>query len=82
VDHKDGDESDGWTSKEGVPSISTTIMNMKVEQELTVLQIKGILNCTFSSMILIDFGSTHNMISVSFAHKIGLPLIPVKPCSV
>jgi hypothetical protein len=55
---------------------------MEVEQEPTVLQIKGFLNSTFSSMILIDSGSTHNMMSVSFAQKIGLPLIPIKPCSV
>ena len=55
---------------------------MEVEQEPTVLQIKGFLNSTFSSMILIDFGNTHNIMSVSFAHKIGVPLIPVKPCSV
>ena len=47
-----------------------------------MLQIKGFLNSTFSSMILIDSGSTHNMMSVSFAHKIGLPLNLVKPCSV
>ena len=33
-------------------------------------------------MILIDSGSTHNMMSTSFAQKIGLPLIPIKPCSV
>jgi hypothetical protein len=33
-------------------------------------------------MILIDFGSIHNMMSTSFAQKIGLPLIPIKPCSV
>lgn len=47
-----------------------------------VLQIKEFLNFSFSSMILIDPGSTHNMMSTSFAHKIGLPLIPIKPCLV
>ena len=57
-------------------------MNMEVEQESTMLQIKGFLNSFFSSMILIDSGSTHNMISASFAHKIEHPLIPIKPCSV
>ena len=82
VEHEDGDESDEEPSKDEVPSISTAVMNMEVEQEPTVLQIKGFLNSTFSSMILIDSGSTHNMMSVSFAHKIGLPLIPIKPCSV
>ena len=47
-----------------------------------MLQIKGFLNSSFSSMILIDFDSTHNMISASFSHKIGHPLIPIKPYSV
>ena len=57
-------------------------MNMEVEQESTVLQIKGFLNSSCSSMILIDSSSTHNMIFASFAHKIGHPLIPIKPCLV
>ena len=82
VEQEDDDDSDGEPSKEAVPSISTAVMNMEVEQEPTVLQIKGFLNSSFSSMILIDSGSSHNMMSTSFAHKIGLPLIPIKPCSV
>jgi hypothetical protein len=82
VEHDDGDESDGEPSKEGVPNISAAVMNMEVKQEPTVLQIKGFLNSTFSSMILIDSGSTHNMMLVWFAHKIGFSLIPIKPCSV
>ena len=57
-------------------------MNMEVEQKSIVLQIKSFLNSSLSSMILIDSGSTHNMISASFAHKIGHPLIPIKPCLV
>jgi hypothetical protein len=75
VEYGDGDESNDEPSKEGIPRISTAVMNMEVEQEPTVLQIKGFLNSTFSSLILIDSGSTHNMMSVSFAHKIGLLLI-------
>ena len=31
VEHKDGDESDGESNKEGVPSISTVVINMEVE---------------------------------------------------
>jgi hypothetical protein len=75
VEYEDGDESDGQPSKEEVPSISTAIMNMEVQQEPTMLQIKGFLNSTFSLMILIDFGSTRNMMSVSFANKFRLPLL-------
>ena len=56
-------------------------MNMEVEKESTVVQIKGFLNSSISSMIVIDSGSTHNMMSTSLACKIGLPLIPTKPCS-
>ena len=82
VEHEDGDESDGEPSKERVPNISTVVMNMEMEQEPTVLQIKGFLNSTFFSMILIDSGSTHNMMSVLFSHKIGLLLISVKSCLV
>jgi len=33
-------------------------------------------------MILVDSGSTHNMILAKFAKKLGFPLIPVAPCSV
>jgi hypothetical protein len=43
VEQEDGDGSYGDLSKEGVPSISIVVINMKVEQEPTVLQIKGIL---------------------------------------
>ena len=82
VVQEEDDEEDCEPSNEEVPGISTAIMNMEVEQESTVLQIKGFLNSSFSSMILIDSGSTHNMISASFSHKIGHPLIPIKPCSV
>ena len=82
VDHEDDGESDDEPSKEGVPNISMAVMNMEVEQEPTVLQIKEFLNSTFSSIILIDSGNTHNMLSVSFAHKIRLSLISIKPCSV
>ena len=55
---------------------------MEVEQEPTELQIKGFLNSTFSSLMLIDSNNTHNMMLVSFAQKIGFPLIPIKPYSV
>ena len=82
VEHKDGDVSDGEPSKERVPFISTTVINMKVEQQPRVLQIKGFLNSTFSSIILIDSSSTHNMMSVSYPYKIRFPLIPIKPCSI
>jgi hypothetical protein len=51
VEHDDGDGSDWEPSKEGIPSISTAVMNMEVEQEPTVLQINGFLNSTFTSMI-------------------------------
>ena len=81
VQEKD-DEEDCELSNEEAPCISVVVMNMEVEQESIVLQIKGFLNSSFSSMILIDSGSTHNMISASFAHKIGQPLIPINPCSV
>jgi hypothetical protein len=57
-------------------------MNMEVAREPTVVQIKGFVNSSFSSMILIDSGSTHNMISADFAKKLGLPLVPTKRCSV
>ena len=82
MEHEDGNESDGEPSRERVPSISIAVINMEVEQEPIVLQIKEFLNSTFSSMILIDSGSTHNMISISFAHKIEFSLIPIKSCSV
>ena len=82
VEQEDGDGLDDEPTKEVVPSISMAVMHMKVEQKPTVLQIKGFLNSTFSSMNLINSGSTHNMVSVSFAQNIGLPLIPIKPCSV
>ena len=32
-------------------------------------------------MIFIDYDSTHNMMSTSFARNIGLHLTPIKPCS-
>jgi hypothetical protein len=47
-----------------------------------VIQIKGFVNSSFSSMILIDFGSTHNMISADFAKKLGFLLVPTKRCLV
>jgi hypothetical protein len=58
------------------------MMNMEVEREPTVVQIKGFVNSSFSSMILINFESTHNMILANFAKKLGLPLVPTKRCSV
>ena len=58
------------------------IINTNVEQEPTVLQIKGFVKSTFLSMILIDSSSTHNMMSVSFAQKIRFLLFFIKPCSV
>lgn len=58
----------------------TTIMNMEVEQEPMVLQIKGILISTFYTIIPIDYGNTHTMMSISFTYMIGLPLVPIKPC--
>ena len=82
VVQEEDDEEDCEPSNEEAPRIAAAIMNMEVEQESIVLQIKGFLNSSFSSMILIDFGSTHNMISASFDHKIGHPLIPIKPCSI
>ena len=69
VEQEDDDGLDDEPTKEVVPSISMAVMHMKVEQEPTVLQIKGFLNSTFSSMNLINSGSTHNMVSVSFAQK-------------
>ena len=82
VKQDDDDESDDEPTKEVVPSISTAAMNMEVEQEPTVLRIKRFINSTFLSLILIDSSSTHNMMLVSLAHKIGLPLISIKPyCS-
>lgn len=41
VKYEDGNDSNGKPNKEGVPSISTSVMNMEVKQEPTVLQIKG-----------------------------------------
>jgi len=43
----DDDDSDGEPGKEAVTSISIAVMNMEVEQEPTVLQIKGFLNFFF-----------------------------------
>jgi hypothetical protein len=54
------------------------MINMEVEREPTVVQIKGFVNSSFSSMILIDCRSTHNMISADFAKKLGFPLVPIK----
>lgn len=62
--------------------VSAAVTNMEVEHEPTVVQLKGCANSNHPSMILIDSGSTHNMISANFATKLGLPLIPVAPCSV
>ena len=55
VEQDRNDGSDDKPIKEVVPSISTAVMNMKVEQEPTVLQIKGFINSIFSSMILAVF---------------------------
>ena len=41
VEQDDNDRSNGQPTKEVVPSISTAVMNVEVEQEPTVLQIKG-----------------------------------------
>jgi len=62
--------------------VSIAIMNMEVEHEPTMVQLKGYVNSNHLSMILIDSGSTHNMISTNFGKKLGLPLIPVAPCSI
>jgi hypothetical protein len=62
--------------------VSTAVMNMEVEREPMVVQIKGFVNSSFSSMILIDSGSTYNMISANFTKKLGLPLVPSKRCSI
>ena len=82
VEQEEDNGSDDEPTKEVVPSIPTAVMHMKVEQEPTMLQIKGFLNSIFSSMILIDSSSTHNMMSVSFAQKLGIPSIPIMPCYV
>ena len=47
--------------------ISAAVMNMEVEKEPTVVQIKGFLNPSFPTMMLIDSGSTHNMMSVTIS---------------
>jgi hypothetical protein len=62
--------------------VSTAVIKMIVERELTLVQIKGFVNSSFSSMVLIDSRSTHNMISADFAKKLGLPLVPTKRCLV
>jgi hypothetical protein len=59
-----------------------TLMNMEVESEPTMILIKGFVNFSFFSMIIIDFGSTHNMILTTFAKKLGLSLILIKHCLV
>jgi hypothetical protein len=78
------DETEEEVQKEDneTVQVSKAMMNMEVEQEPTVVQIKGFVNSSFSSMILIDSGSTHNMISADFAKKLGLPLVPTKLCLV
>ena len=62
--------------------VSAAVMNLEVEKAPTVVQIKGFLNFSLSTMILIDSGSSHNMMSSSLARKLNLPLIPINSCSV
>jgi hypothetical protein len=54
--------------------------NTSMEHKPIVLEIMGSLNYSFSSMILIDSGSTHNVISTDFAKKLGLPIMRTKSC--
>ena len=60
--------------------VSLALLNMEVESESTMILIKGFVNSSFSSMIIIDFGSTHNMILATFAKKLELYLILIKHC--
>lgn len=62
--------------------VSAAVMNLEIEKAPTVVQIKGFLNFSLSTMILIDSGSSHNMMSSSLARKLNLPLIPINSCSV
>lgn len=77
-DLTEAQEHDGGGSMQ----VSAAVMNMEAEQEPTVVQVKGYLNSSHPCMILVDSGSTHNMMSADFAKKLRLPLVPVKACSV
>lgn len=63
LEMKDFDEGE----EEKTIQVSTTAMNVEVECEPTVVQIKGFVNSTYPTIMLIDSRSTHNMISSSFA---------------
>jgi hypothetical protein len=49
--------------------VSVAVMNIEVEKEPTVVQIKDFIN-SFLSIILIDLGTNHNMVSISLAGKV------------
>lgn len=61
--------------------ILATMMNVEVEKEPTILQVEGMVG-NESTLILIDSGSSYNMISEEFASMLKLPFQKVKPCKV
>jgi len=54
---------------------------MEAEYKPMVVKLKGYVNSNHPFVIFIDSGSTYSMISANFAKKLGLPLIPIAPCS-
>jgi hypothetical protein len=61
--------------------VSTTVCKERVASEPTVLQVQGSIG-TQSTSILIDSGSTHNLMSSKFASKLGFPVTEIEPCKV
>jgi hypothetical protein len=59
-----------------IVSAYAAMMNMEVESEPIVVQIKDFVNISSSSMILIDSTPMHNMTLTPFTKKLGLLLIP------
>lgn len=62
--------------------VSALVINLEVEKEPIVVQIKSFFSSSFFTMILIDSGNLHNMMSSSLARKLGLSLIHIKSCLV
>ena len=61
--------------------VSAAVCEERVASEPTVLQVQGSIG-TQSTSMLIDSGSTHNLMSSKFASKLGLPVTKTEPCKV
>lgn len=56
----------------GSVQVSSTVMNIELEQDSTVIEVKGYFNSSHPCTIIVDMRITHNMMLVAFARNVEL----------